>query len=156
MSVFAVVPFENVNSRVAVSCMLLSEGLNVMPKLQEMNEAILNGPAAGVHAGKPLVGAAMAKSAKLPVLRMLMLVTASGGVPEPKLNTVTFISGSGVIPFGIDPKAIGLGEIDAIGPFTSPDRKRVGSISASLSLTVSVAPREPCGVKAGGPKVMPK
>lgn len=155
MSIFATVPFENVNSRVAVSCTLIREGLNVIPKLQEISEASVNGPEDGVHAEPPLVGAAIAKSAEFADERMLTLVTASGGAPEPKLNTVTLISGSGVIPFGTDPNAIGLGETDAMGPFTSPSRKIDGSPSASSSLTVSVANRLPCSVPIGV-KITPK
>ena len=154
MSIFATVPFENVNSRVAVSSTLIREGLNVIPKLQETNEARVNGPADGLHA-VPLVGAAIAKSPEFADERMLTVVTASGGVPEPKLNTVTLISGSGEIPFGTDPKAIGLGETDARGPFTSPSRKIDGSPSASSSLMVRVANRLPCVVPIGV-KLTPK
>ena len=108
----------------------------------------MNGPADGLHA-VPLDGAAIAKSAEFADERMLTLVTASAGVPEPKLPTETFINGSGVIPFGTDPNAIGLGETDAMGPFTSPSRKIDGSPSASSSLTVSVANRLPCVVPIG-------
>ena len=155
MSIFATSPFENVNSRVAVSSTLIREGLNVIPKLQETNEARGNGPAEGVHAVPPFVGAAIAKSPEFADERMLTVLTASGGVPEPKLNTVTLMSGRGRIPFGTDPKAIGLGETDAMGPFTSPSRKRDGSPSASSSLTVSVANRLPCVVPIGV-KITPK
>ena len=114
----------------------------------------MNGPADGLHA-VPLDGAAIAKSAEFADERMPTLVTPSGGVPEPKLDTVTLINGSGVIPFGTDPNAIGLGETEAIGPFTSPSRKRDGSPSASSSLTVSVANRVPCSVPIGV-KITPK
>jgi hypothetical protein len=173
-SIFPTPGFENVISRVAVSTPG-SEAVNVMPNAHEVNVASenpaprLQGGVGGLTADE---GAPSLKSAELADGRMAMLVTFSVVDPLPVLVSVP--SASEAAPFGMLPKLIGLGKHEpteqkprkallcwteklGTGPFTCPEIKKVGSgsVAVSLSVTVTLADREPGAALPGGLNCMP-